>query len=86
MDDEIRKSPNNSVPTEPELSAWIEARQGKIHGILTPLQEQIVRLSFGLDDGRPRSLAELSEEFGMTRERVRQNLELSLRKLREADD
>ena len=86
MADEIRKIPNNSVPAEPELSAWIEARKGKIHGILTPLQEQIIRLRYGLDDGRPRSLAELSEEFGMTRERVRQNLELSLRKLREADD
>ncbi len=86
MDDEIRKSSNNSVPAEPELRAWIEARQDKMHGILTPLQEQIMLLHFGLEDGRSRSLAELSEQFGMTRERVRQNLELSLRKLREADD
>lgn len=86
MADEIRKIPNNSVPAEPELSAWIEARQGKIHGILTPLQEQIIRLRYGLEDGRPRTLAELSEKFGMTRERVRQNVELSLKRLREADD
>lgn len=78
------KTENTRVDSfvDSELRAWIEERRSKMHEILTPLQEQIMRLRYGLEDGRPRTLAELSEQFGMTRERVRQIEALCLRKLR----
>jgi RNA polymerase primary sigma factor len=41
-----------------------------------------VRLRFGLDDGRPRTLEEVGKEFGVTRERVRQIESKTLAKLR----
>ena len=39
---------------------------------LTPREERVIRLRFGLDDGRPRTLEEVGRDFGVTRERVRQ--------------
>ena len=39
---------------------------------LTPREEKVIRLRFGLDDGRPRTLEEVGRDFGVTRERVRQ--------------
>jgi RNA polymerase primary sigma factor len=42
----------------------------------------VIRLRFGLDDGRPRTLEEVGHEFGLTRERIRQIEAHALRKLR----
>jgi RNA polymerase primary sigma factor len=42
----------------------------------------VIRLRFGLDDGRPRTLEEVGNEFGLTRERIRQIESMALRKLR----
>ena len=49
---------------------------------LTPREERVIALRFGLDDGRPRTLEELGKEFNVTRERIRQIEAKALRKLR----
>ncbi len=49
---------------------------------LTPREEKVLRLRFGLDDGRPRTLEEVGKEFDVTRERVRQIEAKAMRKLR----
>ena len=45
-------------------------------------EERVIRLRFGLDDGRPRTLEEVGHEFNLTRERIRQIESHALRKLR----
>ncbi len=49
---------------------------------LTPREQSVLRLRFGLDDGRPRTLEEVGKEFDVTRERIRQIEAKALRKLR----
>ena len=49
---------------------------------LTPREERVITLRFGLEDGRSRTLEELGREFNVTRERVRQIEAKALRKLR----
>ncbi len=49
---------------------------------LTPREEKVLRLRFGLDDGKARTLEEVGREFNVTRERIRQIEAKALRKLR----
>ena len=49
---------------------------------LTPREQKVVRLRYGLDDGKPRTLEEVGKEFNVTRERIRQIEAKALRKLR----
>jgi RNA polymerase primary sigma factor len=49
---------------------------------LTPREEQVIKLRFGLEDGRPRTLEEVGRKFEITRERIRQIEAKALRKLR----
>ena len=51
-------------------------------GTLTPREERGLRLRFGLEDGRSRTLEEVGKEFRVTRERIRQIEAKALRKLR----
>ena len=48
---------------------------------LTDREQKVLRLRFGLDDGRPRTLEEVGKEFNVTRERIRQIEAKALRKL-----
>ena len=49
---------------------------------LTPREEKVLKLRFGLDDGNPKTLEEVGKEFNVTRERIRQIEAKALRKLR----
>jgi RNA polymerase primary sigma factor len=49
---------------------------------LSDREKKVVRMRFGLDDGRPRTLEEVGREFGVTRERIRQIESKTLAKLR----
>jgi len=50
--------------------------------VLSEREERIIRLRYGLDDGRCRTLLEVSREFGVTREKVRQEESTAIKKLR----
>ena len=55
---------------------------GAVLDTLTPREEKVLRLRFGLDDGHQRTLEEVGKEFNVTRERIRQIEAKALRKLR----
>ena len=50
---------------------------------LSPREQDVIRLRFGLDDGRPKTLEEIGNRFSVTRERIRQIESRALHKLRQ---
>ena len=67
-----------------EAASYLLLRE-QIEEVLSGLndrEQRVLRLRFGLDDGRPRTLKEVKQEFNMTRERIRQIEAKALRKLR----
>ena len=69
----------------PEESATVEMLKEELKGVLATLterEEKVLRLRFGLDDGQCRTLEEVGQIFGVTRERIRQIEAKALRKLR----
>ena len=67
-----------------EMAAQSMLREQLIAALhkLTPREEKVIRLRYGLDDGRTRTLEEVGKEFNVTRERIRQIEAKALRKLR----
>jgi len=69
-------------PAEKAEQSMIREQLMKILATLTPREERVIRLRYGLDDNRPRTLEEVGQAFGVTRERIRQIEAKALRKLR----
>ena len=70
------------VPAEAASHTLLKEQLSSVLSTLTPREEKVLRLRFGLEDGRPRTLEEVGHEFEVTRERIRQIESKALRKLR----
>ena len=71
-----------SQPAEAVSQAMLRQQLMEILDTLSPREAKVLRLRYGLDDGRPRTLEEVGKEFNVTRERVRQIEAKALRKIR----
>lgn len=76
--------PDDDAPAPADAASHTMLREqlSDVLKSLTPREEKVLRLRFGLDDGRPRTLEEVGKEFNVTRERIRQIEAKALRKLR----
>lgn len=73
---------NVPVPAEAAAFTLLKEQLVEVLGTLTEREQKVLRLRFGLDDGRARTLEEVGKEFSVTRERIRQIEAKALRKLR----
>jgi RNA polymerase primary sigma factor len=73
---------NVPVPAEAAAYTLLKEQLQEVLGTLTEREQKVLRLRFGLDDGRARTLEEVGREFNVTRERIRQIEAKALRKLR----
>lgn len=73
---------NVPVPAEAAAFTLLKEQLGEVLSTLTEREQKVLKLRFGLDDGRARTLEEVGKEFNVTRERIRQIEAKALRKLR----
>ena len=73
---------NVPVPADAAAFTLLKEQLVEVLGTLTDREQKVLRLRFGLDDGRARTLEEVGKEFNVTRERIRQIEAKALRKLR----
>ena len=73
---------NVTVPQDAATYTLLHEQLMEVLTTLTEREQKVLRLRFGLDDGRPRTLEEVGREFNVTRERIRQIEAKALRKLR----
>ena len=76
--------PDEDVPAPAEAAAFSMLKEQLVEVLdtLTEREQKVLKLRFGLEDGRPRTLEEVGKEFDVTRERIRQIEAKALRKLR----
>ena len=76
--------PDDDIPAPADAAAFTLLKEQLVEVLdtLTDREEKVLRLRFGLDDGRARTLEEVGKEFNVTRERIRQIEAKALRKLR----
>ena len=76
--------PDDDVPAPAEAAAFsmLKEQLVEVLGTLTEREQKVLKLRFGLEDGRSRTLEEVGKEFEVTRERIRQIEAKALRKLR----
>jgi RNA polymerase primary sigma factor len=77
IEDEKTVTPSDSV-----AFSMLKEQLLSVLDTLTPREEKVLRLRYGIDDGKPRTLEEVGKEFNVTRERIRQIEAKALRKLR----
>lgn len=77
LEDEKSKAPQDFAE-----SGMLREQLDAVLNTLTPREEMVIRLRYGLDDAHPRTLEDVGKEFGVTRERIRQIEAKALRKLR----
>lgn len=73
---------NAASPSDVASQTMLREKLIGILDSLTPREEKVIRLRYGLDDGKPKTLEEVGKEFNVTRERIRQIEAKALRKLR----
>ena len=71
-----------SEPSEAASFTLLKEQLMDVLSTLTPREEKVLKLRFGIEDGRTRTLEEVGKEFNVTRERIRQIEAKALRKLR----
>ncbi len=76
--------PDDDAPAPSEAASFVMLKEQLVDVLrtLTPREEKVLKLRFGLEDGRQRTLEEVGREFNVTRERIRQIEAKALRKLR----
>ena len=76
--------PDDDAPAPSDAASFVLLKEQLVEILktLTPREEKVLKLRFGLDDGRQRTLEEVGKEFNVTRERIRQIEAKALRKLR----
>ena len=76
--------PDDDAPEPAEVASFMLLKEQLVEVLktLTPREEKVLRLRFGIEDGRTRTLEEVGKEFNVTRERIRQIEAKALRKLR----
>ncbi len=76
--------PDEDVPSPADAAAFsmLKDQLNEVLATLTDREQEVLRLRFGLDDGRQRTLEEVGQQFNVTRERIRQIGAKALRKLR----
>ena len=79
---EFIQDDNVPVPADAAAFTLLKEQLVEVLGTLTEREQKVLRLRFGLDDGRARTLEEVGREFNVTRERIRQIEAKALRKLR----
>jgi RNA polymerase primary sigma factor len=69
-------------PTENAYAIMLKEQLLSVIDSLTPREQKVIRLRYGIDDAKPRTLEEVGREFRVTRERIRQIEAKALRKMR----
>ena len=73
---------NAISPADSASIMMLKEQLMEVLATLTPREQKVIRLRYGLDDAHPRTLEEVGKEFNVTRERIRQIEAKALRKLR----
>jgi len=81
IEDEDSVSPEDAATYQ-----LLKEQVNSVLALLTPREQKILRMRFGLEDGRSHTLEEVGQEFGVTRERIRQIEAKALAKLRKHRD
>ena len=76
------KDTNTATPEENATSSMLKEQLVSVLGSLTPREQKVVMMRYGLEDGHAKTLEEVGKEFNVTRERIRQIEAKALKKLR----